>query len=284
MSANPRYFTPSEEFHVVQKGDSLISIAQKYSLSKDKLILFNNLKNEKIFLGQRIYLIPKPEQWNQYITVRDIPEKGYHVVRPKENIYLIARMYDQELLDLIDINDLPSFNPKTGEKIYLVRDAKPEKVSKPINSGASLATASVKPQVGVEDFVPLPKMSSTLTLPVIGTVTSEFGMRDGRPHKGIDIANKKGTPILAVAAGKVAFAGSQRGYGNVVIVEHDNSIMTVYAHNEANLVRVGEIVKQSQPIATLGNSGVSTGPHLHFEYRKKGRAVNPRDVLPNIKK
>jgi murein DD-endopeptidase MepM/ murein hydrolase activator NlpD len=119
-------------------------------------------------------------------------------------------------------------------------------------------------------------------LPVVGKVTSEFGLRNGRPHKGIDIANKKGTPILAAMAGKVAYSGRQRGYGNVIILEHANSVMTVYAHNETNLVRVDELVKKGQPIATLGSSGVSSGPHLHFEYREQGRAINPRDILPQL--
>ena len=93
---------------------------------------------------------------------------------------------------------------------------------------------------------------------------------------------KKKRAIVSVLPGKVAYSGRQRGYGNVVIIEHANSVMTVYAHNEANLVRVDEVVNQGQPIATLGSSGNSTGPHLHFEYRKNGKAINPRDVLPPI--
>jgi murein DD-endopeptidase MepM/ murein hydrolase activator NlpD len=68
----------------------------------------------------------------------------------------------------------------------------------------------------------------------------------------------------------------------VVILEHDDYVMTVYAHNETNLVRLGEIVKQGQPIATLGNTGSTDGPHLHFEYRVQGKAIDPRQVLPGL--
>jgi len=283
MSASPQYFTPSEEFHIVQPGDDLNSISGKYNISVNKLKLYNDLKKNKIFLGQRIYLIPKPQQWNQYVTIRDIPANGYHLVRPRQDIYLIARMYDLEIIELIDINDLASLKPQPGDKIYLKRGGKPARVT--TSTSAVTSKPKITPKIpDLSDKKPVVMTgNSKLTLPVSGTVTSEFGLRNGRPHKGIDIANKKGTPILAVLAGKVAYAGRQRGYGNVVILEHANSVMTVYAHNEANLVRVDEEVKQSQPIATLGSSGVSTGAHLHFEYRKKGRAINPRDVLPQIK-
>jgi murein DD-endopeptidase MepM/ murein hydrolase activator NlpD len=117
-------------------------------------------------------------------------------------------------------------------------------------------------------------------MPTEGKVTSEFGLRHGRPHKGIDIANKTGTPIYAVMDGVVLFSGRQNGYGSVIIVEHPDFIMTVYAHNEINLVREGDKVLQGQQIATMGATGNATGPHLHFEYRIKGNAINPRKVLP----
>ena len=282
MSANPKYYTASEKFHIVKPGDTLETISKKYNISQDKLKLYNNLKNSQIFLGQKIYLIPKPQQWRQYVTVRDIPASGYHLVRPKQDLYLIAKMYDLEIIDLIDINDLATLRPKPVDKIYLKRSYKPS-VTK-MQSPVTEATRTKKKKVVTDNRAkPVESIStSKLTLPVNGVVTSEFGMRSGMPHKGIDIAAKKGTPIVSVLPGKVAYSGRQRGYGNVVIIEHANSVMTVYAHNEANLVRVDEVVNQGQPIATLGSSGNSTGPHLHFEYRKNGKAINPRDVLPPI--
>ena len=92
-----------------------------------------------------------------------------------------------------------------------------------------------------------------------------------------------GTAIHAVQRGTVVFSGRQRGYGNVIILEHDDYVMTVYAHNESNLVRLGDTVDKGQPIATLGNSGTSTGPHLHFEYRVQGKAIDPVQVLTCLK-
>ena len=155
-------------------------------------------------------------------------------------------------------------------KIMLVAGkTKPAEVSKPIEKPIVTQPVTTKPK-------------SKLAIPLIGTVTSEFGLRDGRPHKGIDIASDKGDPIHAALKGKVVYSGTQRGYGNVIILEHDDNTMTVYAHNEANLVRLDEIVNKGQPIATVGQTGTASGPHLHFEYRIKGKAINPREVLPGL--
>ena len=117
-------------------------------------------------------------------------------------------------------------------------------------------------------------------MPVDGKVWSEYGLRNGRPHKGIDIGAKQGTPIYAVLDGTVVYSGVQGAYGNVVVVEHPDFVMTVYAHNEKNLVSVNEKVKQGQQIATVGATGNARGAHVRFEYRLKGKAINPRKVLP----
>ena len=100
-------------------------------------------------------------------------------------------------------------------------------------------------------------------------------------HRGIDLAAKPGTPIFAVADGVVVYSDNkQRGYGNLVIIDHGKGVLTVYAHNRRNLVDEGERVRQGARIAEVGNTGRSTGPHLHFELRVKGKAVNPLDYLP----
>ena len=118
-------------------------------------------------------------------------------------------------------------------------------------------------------------------LPVQGQHTSGFGMRmhpidhEERLHSGMDIAAPTGTPIQAAAAGQVVFSGTQAGYGNVVVIQHTEGYSTLYAHNTANLVSVGTTVSQGQPIATVGSTGRSTGPHLHFEVRKDGKRLDP---------
>ena len=118
--------------------------------------------------------------------------------------------------------------------------------------------------------------------PAKGTLTSGYGWRWGRMHKGIDIAGPIGTPIVAAGHGVVDFAGwNSGGYGNLVDIRHPDGSLTLYAHNNHILVRKGQSVKQGQQIAEMGSTGYSTGPHLHFEIHPTGQgAVNPMAFLP----
>ena len=114
-----------------------------------------------------------------------------------------------------------------------------------------------------------------------GRLTSEFGMRKdpftGRPefHHGLDIAAKSGTPVYAYQPGVVVFSGWKGGYGRVITVRHENGLESTYAHNARNLVNVGTQVDADTPIARVGSTGRSTGPHLHFELQKHGKPVDP---------
>lgn len=114
-----------------------------------------------------------------------------------------------------------------------------------------------------------------------GWVSSYFGQRTdpftGRPaiHEGIDIAGKKGTKILSVAAGVVTWSGERYGYGLLVEINHGNGYVTRYGHNAGNLVQAGDTVKKGQVISLMGSSGRSTGPHVHFEVLRHGSVVNP---------
>ena len=119
-----------------------------------------------------------------------------------------------------------------------------------------------------------------LMWPVGGSVTSEFGSRWGRLHAGIDISARTGTPIRAAKAGEVIMAGSQGGYGNVVIVDHGGGLTTLYAHQSRIAARDGQQVAQGEILGYVGSTGHSTGPHLHFETRVGGSPQNPRRLLP----
>jgi murein DD-endopeptidase MepM/ murein hydrolase activator NlpD len=115
--------------------------------------------------------------------------------------------------------------------------------------------------------------------PVSGPVTSPFGWRWGRMHEGIDIGVSAGTPIHAAAAGTVIYCGWMEGYGNLVVVDHGNSLATAYAHQSAIAVTCGQGVTQGQVVGFVGSTGHSTGPHLHFEVRVNGSAVDPLGYL-----
>jgi murein DD-endopeptidase MepM/ murein hydrolase activator NlpD len=118
-----------------------------------------------------------------------------------------------------------------------------------------------------------------------GYITSNYGFRIHPVrkvrhfHSGVDLASPRGTPIHAVADGVVVFSGRKSGYGNMVDIRHMDGMVTRYAHNSANLVKEGQMIKQGQKIATVGSTGTATGPHVHFEVIRDGRAVNPMPYL-----
>jgi len=115
--------------------------------------------------------------------------------------------------------------------------------------------------------------------PCEGVVVSGFGVRWGRMHEGIDIACAYGAPVHAAAAGTVIYAGWMQGYGNLVVLDHGNGISTAYAHASAILVSVGQSVGQGEEVSLVGATGHATGPHLHFEVRVNGVAVDPLSYL-----
>jgi len=289
IKSNPQYYTESDDYHIIIKGETLSSISREHGIPVEKLMLFNKLSSDRIFPGQKLYLKPRIRQKQEYVTVRPIPACGHHTVRSKESITRIAKMYDLSLIEIMDINNLKSFKLEPGQKIYLKsggitsKAPEAEKIQiKPVPDSKDRDLNEEAEKKSLESRKIERLKNTELVLPLKGIVTSEFGIRNGKPHKGIDIESQIGTPILAVMKGRVAYVGTQRGYGNVIILEHDNFIMTVYAHNETNLVREGDEVSAGQPIATVGDTGTVTGPHLHFEYRLKGVAINPRELFPDF--
>jgi murein DD-endopeptidase MepM/ murein hydrolase activator NlpD len=129
----------------------------------------------------------------------------------------------------------------------------------------------------------LPVSSGEVVLPATGTLTSGFGARWGSMHYGIDIANDIGTPIYATTDGVVVESGPASGFGLWVRVQHDDGTISVYGHLNEALVSEGEQVAAGEQIATMGNRGPSTGPHLHFEiWQDGGEKINPLSWLRNF--
>ncbi|HEY5803545.1 MAG TPA: M23 family metallopeptidase [Lysobacter sp.] len=129
----------------------------------------------------------------------------------------------------------------------------------------------------------------SMLIPVsTGLVTSGFGPRSdpfrrhAALHRGIDFAAARGTAVRASANGVVSRAAFSKDYGNLVMIDHGNGCSTLYAHNERLLVRVGDSILAGQPIASVGSTGRSTGPHLHFEVRQHGERVDPRRYLAGL--
>lgn len=151
------------------------------------------------------------------------------------------------------------------------------------NMTAQAYLNAVKAQDGLADLE-----RRELQWPVRGTVTSEFGPRmhpilhQERQHDGLDIAAQAGTPVRAAADGRVVFSGERGGYGQVVELDHGNGLITRYAHNQVNRVEEGQTVRRGQTIALVGSTGLSTGPHVHFEVRQDGQAIDPLAKLRTL--
>jgi murein DD-endopeptidase MepM/ murein hydrolase activator NlpD len=134
----------------------------------------------------------------------------------------------------------------------------------------------------VEDYRGLGTGRFMWPVPHFYKVSSSFGPRGSKHHDGIDIPAPKGTPIVAVDTGVVIYSDNGiRGYGNMIVIAHGDDIFTVYAHNKKNKVDKGDRVDKGQEIAQIGNTGRSTGPHLHFEIRVKNKVRNPAQFLSN---
>jgi murein DD-endopeptidase MepM/ murein hydrolase activator NlpD len=144
---------------------------------------------------------------------------------------------------------------------------------------ASLAAKIRSAQSSAAYVTTGPPSASGFVWPVHGVLTSYYGWRWGRMHEGIDLAVSNGTPVVASAAGVVIHSGWMGGYGNLVVVDHGGGIATAYGHNTSVTVGVGQQVAQGQLIAYSGNTGNSTGPHVHFEVRINGAAVDPLGYL-----
>lgn len=140
---------------------------------------------------------------------------------------------------------------------------------------------TVKKQVAYLNARPSINPVNTRVTASYGTRKNPFTNRGSEFHQGIDFAGETGTPIKATGNGVVVFAGWQSGYGNVIILSHGYGLTTLYGHNSKLLVKKGDKVKKAQIISKMGNTGRSTGSHLHYEVRLNGNLVNPTKYLNN---
>ena len=165
-----------------------------------------------------------------------------------------------------------------------VREDKEEAIGhmRDLQAQSAALAARIRSAQSSSSFVPAPTGAASaagFVWPVHGVLTSGFGWRWGRMHEGVDIAVSNGTPVVAAKAGVVIVAGWMGGYGNLVVVDHGGGVATAYGHNTSVTVGVGQHVEQGQLIAYSGSTGHSTGPHVHFEVRINGSAVDPMGYL-----
>lgn len=259
--------TNETKTHIVEEGESYWTIAAKYNMSVEELAKANPGKDpEKIFLGDEVSLIiPKP-----LITVATVEQVEYeNVIQYESKVEENSSMYKNE--KKVKVKGVPGKSnvvAKVTKHNGVEVDRKIVKediITKPVDELIVKGTKKVPRTVATGGF----------SMPTRGSLSSRYGMRWGRMHRGIDIAAKTGTAITAADGGTVTFSGYRGAYGYLVEVNHGNGYITRYGHCSKLYVKKGTKVYKGQKIAAVGTSGRTTGPHLHFEVIKNGVHQNP---------
>lgn len=238
------------KYYKIKAGDTLWDIAARNGVDVKMLMAINNLDDDSILAVGQVISIP-------YANAR------VHIIKPGETMWDIAMRYD------ISVDALIKANPDKRPHLLKIGDA----LKIPDDSLGASRVLKEQPSRSL--------IASGLSYawPLVGTITSSYGWRQSGFHHGLDIAGDKGDPIRAAYPGVVVFSGYKPVYGKMVIIKHADGRETVYAHADSLRVREGQKVKKGQIIATVGTTGRTTGPHVHFEVREDGKTLNPLKFL-----
>ncbi|TDP90648.1 murein DD-endopeptidase MepM/ murein hydrolase activator NlpD [Halanaerobium saccharolyticum] len=252
-------------YYTVRRGDTLSTIAARRNLPVEEIMDANNLNSDFIKEGQELVLpivdFEKSDSSKSEAKAKrneSSSEQIVHKVQRGDALSTIARMYGT------DIDTIRQNNNLNGDRIF---------------AGDELI---------ITDYErgPFSLSRNSLIWPVSGRITSNFGWRT-HPikktrlfHNGLDIAVPSGTRVKAAAGGKVVHSGWMNGFGYTVIIDHGRGIETLYAHNSKVSVAKGSMVNKGQVVALSGNTGLSTGPHLHFGVLQNEKPLNPKNYLP----
>lgn len=253
----------SSTHYTVRDGDSLYGISLKKGVSVPELMSYNNLSSTTIVEGQKLRL--KGSNSSSKSRPR------YHVVKKNETLYGIATRYNISVDTIKKYNNLSNNTIHVGQKVYL--SSGNSKVSKP--------TTNIKyKSPTLNSFVrPLKSIH----------VNSKYGVRihpiTGKrtTHHGIDLRAPMNTPVYAPYSGVVTYSSWMNGYGKTIIIDHGKGYTTRYAHLNRWNVKKGQRIKKGQYIGKTGNTGNSTGPHLHYEIRINGKSIDPIGTLQRKK-
>ena len=244
LGERPIVTSVSTNSYEVQRGDTLSEIAAANNLDVGTLISFNKIDDVRRLIA------------GSEITIPDIDGVPYTVQRG-DSLEKISARYEVSLENLLDANDLQTAQIQPGQKLFI--------------PGAAISEYEYKKAMG-----------TLFIYPTAGRLTSGFGYRSDpftgvrRMHYGVDLANRTGTPIKATMAGRVVAVGNQvRGYGNYVVVKHNHGYQSLYGHLSTIEVSQNQYIAQGQRLGLMGNSGRSTGSHLHFSLYKNNVPVNP---------
>ncbi len=280
LSGNQTVTNISSKIHKVQPKENLNTIAREYGIRVEDLIKANNIEDPNLVKINQTLIIPSSVRTNSPTLISSDSEKtnsfgvGLTVERQKSTNWI----------------NVTERNPISSEQVsssQAIASSIPLEIEfyNPANrpSPGEIVSPDLPQLDPPEQYLPESRgIFNGYIWPAKGVLTSGYGWRWGRMHKGIDIAGPVGTPIFAAADGEVVAAGwNSGGFGNLVKIKHFDGSLTLYAHNSKIFVRRGQVVTQGQQIAALGSTGRSTGPHLHFEvHPRPGQAQNPMAFLP----
>ena len=213
----------------------------------------------------------------------------HHTVVTGDTLFRIARAYGLSVEELAVANGLKAGGELVvGQELLIPGSEQTTPVAKEASSprepnkepaGTKSAASPARPGGKSAPARPVPETKGMLDWPLRGVLYARFGKKGREPHDGIDLAVPVGTPVKTAKEGEVLYAGEQRGYGLIVIVQHSEHLITLYAHNRDLRVKTGQKVERQQVLATVGESGKTSGPQLHFEVRVDGKPVDPLDYL-----
>ena len=280
-----RYTPKSVE---VQKGDTLYKISRRYNVPLRGIIEENSLSAPyALNVGQ----------------ILKLPSRQTHTVSKGETLYAISKKYNVDITSLSKINDLKApYSLNVGQVLELPSSISTKTAHSSTSGGSSrFSKSKISSQKSTSKKVTSTKANNKkvaykstprknvstyrktkFVWPVNGKVVSNFGfVGKGRKNDGINIKAALGTNIKAADKGVVAYAGNElKGFGNLVLVKHQDGYITAYAHADKIYVKKGQKVLRGEKIATVGKTGGVNTPQLHFEVRAGKKAVNPRKYLP----
>ena len=257
---------------IINPKDENIAYVDIEELPQYKLVLANNSETSN-----------EEEIYNKISDMAVITYKMYAVaINNKNSVYVDTLQEAEETVSKIK----EEYANKLDEIQISVDEIYTKNIEQTVEVASAIETARVEVQ---EAAIEVQKIkSATLdgvyfaVRPVSGTITSRFGANESirdHTHKGMDIAAPYGTKIVAAAKGKITHSGWMGGYGNLIIITHENGIQTYYGHCSKLYAKVGDEVEAGERIAAVGSTGFSTGNHLHFEIRKNGSQINPQKYL-----
>jgi murein DD-endopeptidase MepM/ murein hydrolase activator NlpD len=255
MSTEDEVYIPSADtisVYVVKKGDTLNSIAKLFNVSVNTIVWSNNLSARKAEVGQTLTILP----------VSGIN----HIVVKGDTLKKVAEKYNADAEDIGLFNGITIETNLTIGDTLIVPDGEVAEVVKAKEEKKTKEVKTNKVSKSIKTIVKNLSRSGYFARPISGG-TRTTGLHG---NNAVDLAAPVGTSIMASASGQVIVSksgGYNGGYGNYVVVAHPNGTQTLYAHNSANLVSVGDTASQGQVIARVGSTGKSTGPHVHFEVR-----------------